>query len=241
MCSNKTPVLLEHIFCLFKQVAEDVFVVLFGLFAFQASKLLEQAFLLRGQVGGRYHFHDNVLVAASVAMHNRHTHTLETERAIALRACWNLEHCRLAIDSRHLNFVAKRCLRKANRQFVEDIVALAFEERMRLDRKNHIQISRRPTASAYLALACHAHIDAVIHAGRNIDHHAAIVAHASLPATLLTRRRNHAPLAVAAFAHRHVDKLPKDRLLYAANLARALAGGTASRGSARLRATAATY
>ena len=34
-------------------------------------------------------------------------------------------------------------------------------------------------------------------------------------------------LAPAAFAHRHIDKLPEDGLLHPANLARALAGRTA--------------
>src|SRR5258706_16094533 len=78
---------LKDIFGLFKQVAEDIFIVLFGLFAFQASELFEQAFLLGGHIGGRYHFHDDVFVTAGAAMHDRHTHTLKAERAVALRAC----------------------------------------------------------------------------------------------------------------------------------------------------------
>src|SRR6266851_3326811 len=57
-----TP-LLEDVFCLFKQVAEYIFIVLLGLFAFEASEFFEQAFLFWRQIGRSDHFNDDVLVA----------------------------------------------------------------------------------------------------------------------------------------------------------------------------------
>src|SRR5579863_6211839 len=84
--------LLEHILCFFKQVAENVFVVLLALFFFEAGKFFKQVFLLGAQVGRRYYFDDDMLIAARAAMHDRHPHTLEAERTVALRAGRDLEH-----------------------------------------------------------------------------------------------------------------------------------------------------
>ena len=137
---------------------------------------------------GRHDFDDDVLVATCAAMHDRHAHALEAERAVALRARRDLERGCFAVHRGHLNLIAKGGLGKADGQFVDDVVALPFEERVRLDGENNVQVARRAATRTDFSLAGHAHIDAIIDARRNIDHHAAIVAHATLTTALLTGR-----------------------------------------------------
>ena len=110
--AHLTP-LLEDIFCLLEEVAEYILVVLLGLFAFKASELFKQAFLLCRQIGRSDHFNDDVLVAASAAMDNRYAHSFETEGTATLRTGRYLERCCLVINGRNLNLVAKRSLCKA--------------------------------------------------------------------------------------------------------------------------------
>src|SRR5258708_28198820 len=70
--AHLTP-LLEDIFCLLEEVAEYILVVLLGLFAFKASELFKQAFLLFRQIGLSYHFIDVLLVAPSSAIDNMYS------------------------------------------------------------------------------------------------------------------------------------------------------------------------
>src|SRR5215471_9127136 len=59
-CSQGSSQLVEYIFYLVK----DVLIVLL---TFEASELLEQALLFNGQIGGRYYFNDDMLVATCAA------------------------------------------------------------------------------------------------------------------------------------------------------------------------------
>src|SRR5207302_4051681 len=102
--------LLEYILCLFKEIAEDVFVVLFALLTFEASKFFEQAFLLGSQTGRGYDFDDDMLVATGAAMYHRYAHALEAEGTTALSACWNLERGCFAVHSGNLHLITKCCL-----------------------------------------------------------------------------------------------------------------------------------
>src|SRR6185312_9912637 len=104
-------------------------------------------------------------------------------------------------------------------QFIQDVITLAFEEWVRFHREDHIQVAGCTSTSANLTLAGDTHINTIVYAGRDIDHHAAVVANASLAPALFTGRSNHAALAMATLTHRHVDELSKDRLLHATNLA----------------------
>ena len=151
-----------------------------------------------------------------------------------------LRHCRLSIDRWHFYLVAEGGLRKADRQFVEDIVALAFEKLVRLDGEDDVQVARRATTRTDFTFTGHTHIDAIIDAGGDIDHYAAVVAHAALTTTFLTGSGDDTSLATTAFAHRDVDKLTENGLLYAAYLASSLAGRTARSRCSRLRAIATT-
>src|SRR6266516_2267438 len=210
--------LLENIFSFLKQVTEDVLVVLFALFAFKAGKLLEQTFLFRGQAGWRHHFDDNVLIAASAAVYYRYPHPLEAERAITLCTSRNLEIRCLAIHCRHFNLVSEGCLSKADRQFIQNVVALPLEELVRLYRENNIQVARSATTGANFTFASDTHINAIIYASRDIHYHATIVPHAALATTFFTRGSNNTSLASTTFTHRDVDELTENGLLYTAYL-----------------------
>src|SRR5579859_827790 len=221
---------LESVFDLLKDIA----LVLLGL---DLGELFEQFLLPLGQVARRDQLDDDMLIAARCAMHDGHAHALQAEAAAALRSGWNLDCC-LAFQCAHGHFRAQRCLAETQRQLVDDVVALPLEERMRLHGQADIEVARCAATRADFALASDADIDAIIDARRDIDCHAAVVAHAPLTPTGGAGRRNHLALAPAAVTDHHVDKLPEDRLLHSANLARALAGRAALGLCARLRACA---
>src|SRR5262249_442460 len=118
--------------------------------------------------------------------------------------------------------------------------ALALEVFVRLDAKRDVEVARRAAARRRLTLARHAHVDAVVHARRDVDGDAAHVADAPLPLAARAGRRDDAALAAAAVAEHHVDELPEDGLLDTPDLAGALACGAALRLGAWLGAVAAT-
>src|SRR6266446_3586286 len=214
--------LVEHIFYL----VEDVLVILFS---FKTSELFKQTLLLRGQIGGCDHFDNHMLVAACAAMYHGDTQALEAERAVTLRTCRNLEHSGVAIRCGNPHFVAQGSLCEANGQFVDDIVALAFEDRMRFDSEDDIEIAWGATARTDFTFTCDTHVDAIIHAGGDIDDHSAVVTHSTLATAFFARSSDDAPFAAAALTHRHIDKLSKDGLLHATNLPSSLTGGTTGR------------
>src|SRR5205085_7125922 len=113
--------------------------VLLILFTFETSKFLKQAFLLRCQAGWCHNLNNDMLIATSTAMDYRHTHAFETEGTITLSASRYLEHCGFAIYRRDLNLITQGSLRKADRQFIDDIIALPFEELMGFYSENNIQ------------------------------------------------------------------------------------------------------
>src|SRR5579883_1104481 len=218
--------LLKDILRFLEEIAKNVLLIRVAAFFFQAFELLKQAFLLGAQVCRSHDLHRHVLIAARGAMDHRDAHIFQAERASALRPRWDFQGSSFIIDRWHLHLGPQCSLGKANRQLVNDIVAIAFKERMWLHRQDDIEIAGGTAARAHLALAGHADINAVIDAGGDIDLHASILAHASLAATLLAGSSNHASFAATALAHCHIDKLAKDRLLHAADLAGALAGRT---------------
>ena len=232
--------LLEHVLCFLKQVAKDVLVVLFALFAFQAGKFLEQAFLFCRQAARGHNLDNDVFIAAGAAMYHGHTHALEAERSTALRTGGNLENRCLAIYGGHFNLVAEGSLRKADRQFIEDIVPLPFEELVRFYRQYDIQVPRRAAAGADFAFARDAHIYAIVYTGRDVHYDAAIIAHPTLAPALFTGSSDNTALAPATIAHRDVDELAKNGLLYASYLTRTLTYRAARGRGSWLRPTAAT-
>jgi hypothetical protein len=198
-------ILLENVFCFLKEVAEDILVVLLVLLSFEASKLFKQLFLFSREIRGCHDLNDHVLISTGRAMYDRHTHTLEAERAATLRPSRNLERGALTIDRWDLYFIAQRSLRKANRQLILNIVALAFEEWMGFHRQHNIQVTRSAATRTNFTFTRDAYINAIVNASGNINHHTPIIAHTALTATLLTGSSNDASFATAALTHRDID------------------------------------
>src|SRR5262249_20795572 len=162
------------------------------------------------------------------------------EGTVTLCAGGNFGGSCFTIDGWHLDFVAKSSLGETDGQFIDDIIALALEDMMRLYSKDDIEIARSATACANLAFTGYTHVYTIIHASRNIDYYAAIITHAALATTLFTGSGNDAPFPATALTHRHIDELSKDRLLYATNLASPLTRRTTRCRRAGLGTTAAT-
>src|SRR3989454_10874016 len=109
------------------------------------------------------------------------------------------------------------------------IVALAFEDRMRFDSEDDIEIAWGATARTDFTFTCDTHVDAIIHAGGDIDDHSAVVTHSTLATAFFARGSDDATFAAAALTHRHIDKMSKGGLVHATNLPRSLTGGTTGR------------
>src|SRR5438270_7742745 len=156
-------------------------------------------------------------------MHNGYTHSFEAERTVALCTSRNLKQACFAINSRNLNLVAKRSLRKADRHFIQNIVAGTFKEWVRLNRQYDIQIARGASTRAYLAFTCDTYINAIVYTSRNIYDDTPIITHTALPVTFFTRSCDYSTFTSTALAHRDIDKLPKNGLLHATNFTCSLA------------------
>jgi hypothetical protein len=93
-----------------------------------------------GQIGGDDDAHHNDLIAAPTAAQERHTLAANAEDGATLHAGGNAQMLR-AIDGRHFNLDAQRRLRHIERQFEDDVVALADKVWMRLHVDHDIQIA----------------------------------------------------------------------------------------------------
>src|SRR6185437_15132530 len=86
----------------------------------------------------------------------------------ALRAVLERLRDKLAVQSRHLDGPAERRLADRHRHLTMQILSLADEQRMFADAEDAIEIARRRSAIAGLALAGKPNADVVVHAGRNV-------------------------------------------------------------------------
>ena len=94
----------------------------------------------------------------------------QAELLVVLRARRNLEQS-LAVDRRHFNLGAEARFPDGDRHFHVDVIALAAEDRMRLDVGGDVEISGRRTHGAGVAFAGNAQPGAVLCAGRDPDFH----------------------------------------------------------------------
>src|SRR5262249_8083452 len=76
-------------------------------------------------------------------------------------------HLHLALDRRHVDLGAERGLREADRDVAHDVVALAPEDRVLADVQHNVEIARRRTVVALLALAAELETRAGVDSGRD--------------------------------------------------------------------------
>ncbi len=75
----------------------------------------------------------------------------------------------IAIDGRHLNFVAERRLRHVDADFEDDVAVFALEVFMLLHMHDDVQVALRGVFFAHVAFAAHLNLQAFAHARRDID------------------------------------------------------------------------
>src|SRR5205823_14580326 len=112
--------------------------------------------------------------------------------------------------------------------------ALAAERGVRLDRENHVQVTRRSTARPQLSLARDVHLLTLVDAGRNWHVDPALDLHLTAPPALRARLGDDFAGASTSVAEHDVHELSEDRLLRSPYLASAVARGATLGLTARL-------
>src|SRR4051812_2517860 len=138
------------------------------IFGVQLAQFFEQlARALVPRIGGLDHDFDD-LVAALIRALIQHALFAQTELLPVFGALRDLEQ-RLAVDGRGLDFGAERRFPDRDRELDLDVVTFAMEERVLLDARGNVQVARRRSVRAGVALAGDAEAGAVARAGGNPD------------------------------------------------------------------------
>ena len=133
---------------------------------------------------------------------------------------------------------AQRGLRERHVEPRHEVLAVALEARVRLDHHEHVQVARRGSAIARMAMAREPHALTVIDAGGDVDVQAAGLHLPARSAAQLAWRLRDAAVATAAVAGLGANHLAEHRACHRLQLARALAPGTSLDRGARLGAVA---
>src|SRR6185436_5410503 len=158
------------------------------------AELLEQLPLPRGELGGHLHHHLVHGVAASAKM--RHALAAQAELLAGLGARRHAE-LRPAAEHGHFHLVAEGGLGEGEWQLAEEVGALSHEDLVRLDVKDHVEVTRGSSEAAAFSLAAEAELIAVFHAGRDGDLEQPLPSNARLAAAVLARRAVDLTLAAA--------------------------------------------
>src|SRR5690606_13623104 len=127
---------------------------------------------------------------------------------------------------------AQRGIGKTDRYFAIQMLAIALEDRMLTHVDHDVQIARRTTLSAGLALARQANAITGIDAWRHLDRQGLLLFDAPLPMAAAARIGNHLAAAMTA----RTGLLNREEALLHAHLADAATGGTGDWAGAFLRA-----
>src|SRR3989442_729654 len=201
-------------------------------------QLLQQGTLLGRELGGRPHVHANVQVAAAALTHARQALAAQPIHRGGLRPRLDLER-RLAVRRRHADLGAERRLGERERGIDHEIVAVALEARIFGDVEHRDQVARRAVARARHALAAHREVMMIRDARGHVDLDRLLGAHPPVALALGAGLEDHGPVARAARAGRHGEKLPEHRARRAPHLARPAARAARRGLRARRRARAA--
>src|SRR6266568_6984800 len=155
-------ILLKHVFGFFKQIPKDVAAVFVHALFFEAFEFLEEFFLFGADVCRSYYFDNNVLVATSSAVDDRNAKIFQTEAAARLGAGRDTQNAGFTIDSWHFDLGAKGSLGEADRQLVDDVVGLPFEEGVLLDGQDNVQVAGGAATSTHFAFAGDTDVDTIV-------------------------------------------------------------------------------
>src|SRR5207249_1403913 len=166
----------------------------------QLLEFVEQFALALGQLLGRLYHHLDIHVAGLAGAQHRHALAMQTEPPARLGPFRHLHAGLATIDRGHLEFAAERGLHHRDRHAAMQIGAVALEERVRGEREEDVEIARRPTAHAGLALAGKPDARAILDAGRNVDRERALARDAARARAGWTRAFDHLAAALTAGA-----------------------------------------
>jgi len=103
-------------------------------------KLHKNVFLPSGKLLWDFNIDLDILVSPAIAVEVGYTFSLHPEDGSWLRACRYLELC-AALQCRHLNLCAERCLSELDRDTGKYVVPIPLECVMRLDMEHDIQVT----------------------------------------------------------------------------------------------------
>ena len=165
----------------------------------RVAELFHQFALLARQFRGRHHQDVVVQIAFAAAPRIGKSLALDAKDRAALRAFRNFQFF-FPVQSRHLQFRAKRRLRNAHGDSAIQIRAAPLEERMFLDFQHHVQIAGRPAIWPGLSFAGDAQPRSGVHPRRNPQLDGLFAFQPSLPAALLAALFHNLARALACRA-----------------------------------------
>jgi hypothetical protein len=114
--------------------------------------------------------HDNLhhQVSAAMLVQMRHTLAAQAELLAGLRALVDPEHG-ISFKRRYMNLIAQRDLRKGNEDDAMKVIAIAFEELVRLYGQHDIEVALRPTGTPRVAFTLVANAGSIFHSSRYAD------------------------------------------------------------------------
>jgi hypothetical protein len=196
-------------------------------------QLLQKFALSLCELRRRLHLYFYMQISAPVSIEHRHTLVLHPERGSGLRALGNLHH-RFAIERGDGDFRAKSRLRERNGNGAIQVFAFAFEERVLFCVQHNVEIARRSTVNANLALARVEHARPFLDSRGNFNCDGALARDTALASTMRAGIDDQFARALAgATAARY-----REKALLIAYLPAARAGGAGDGCLARSRAAA---
>src|SRR5262245_15166642 len=167
------------------------------LFRQRLCELFEDFPLVLRQLPRRDHLHRDEQVAAATTGHDvGHAFPAQAECCAGLRPLRDLQRL-LALEARNGDFTAERERRVVERNFAEQIVTVAMEERMLLYMDDDVEVAGGATAAARFTLAAEAQPLSARDARGNLDGQLPGLLHATGSAARRARRTDDRPSSTA--------------------------------------------
>src|SRR5438067_13540992 len=178
-------------------------------FAADAAQLTERLPLFLRQVRRDDDSHIDDLVATPTRTQVRDPAPMDAKQLAILGTRRDLDSFR-PVHRGNLDGVAQRSLRHAERQVVDDIGAIALQNRVWLDLDHDVQVAGRATTWTDLTLAREPDLGARVHASRGVDPNFLLTGTVAGAAADAAGSLDHLSLTIAAGATRDVDDLAED-------------------------------
>src|SRR5690606_11135697 len=184
-------------------------------------KLAQQFLLLVGQADRRFQRDVAIQIAGIAGTHAANAFAAQAEDFAGLRSFRNRDRAASA-QCRHLQLAAQRRRGERDRQLAVQVVAIALEDRVRLDVHLNVEVARRAAVDTRLAITTGADAHAVIDPRRNVDRQGFRILDLAPAMTVGARIRNFLAAAAAGRAgllHAEKTLLDADHARAAASVA----------------------